>query len=135
MIFTEKVHRVYYEMYWASSSYPGHTCSKHPLPIDSVCHFALFSVGHCFVYTSIYCFWFGIFKLFLYQAASSQWFSSLELNDFLASRKREQERKARGNNMLASWKTGMDFFERRYNEFRCKNVDRSLSIIGIGKFQ
>jgi hypothetical protein len=27
------------------------------------------------------------------------------------------------------------FFERRYNEFRCKNVDRSLSIIGIGKFQ
>ena len=103
MIFTEKVHRVYYEMYWASSSYPDHTCSKHPLPIDSVCHFALFSVGHCFVYTSIYCFWFGIFKLFLYQAASSQWFSSLELNDFLASRKREQERKARGNNILASW--------------------------------
>ena len=135
MIFTVKVHRVYYEMYWESSSYPGHTCSKHPLPIDSVCHFALFSVGHCFVSTSIYCFWFGIFKLFLYQAASSQWFSSLELNDFLASRKREQERKARGNNILASWKTGMDFFERRYNEFRCKNVDRSLSIIEIGKFQ
>jgi hypothetical protein len=27
----------------------------------------------------------------------------LELNDFLASRKREQERKARGNNILASW--------------------------------
>jgi hypothetical protein len=43
MIFTEKVHIVYYEIYWASSSYPGHTCSKHPLPIDSVCHFALFS--------------------------------------------------------------------------------------------
>jgi hypothetical protein len=30
----------------------------------------LVSVGHCFVSTSIYCFWFGIFKLFLYQAAS-----------------------------------------------------------------
>jgi hypothetical protein len=88
MIFTEKVHRVYYEMYWASSSYPGHTCSTHPLPIDSVCHFALFSVGHCFVSTSIYCFWFGIFKLFLYQADLSQWFSSLELNDFLAFSRR-----------------------------------------------
>jgi hypothetical protein len=25
--------------------------------------------------------------------------------------------------------------KRRYNELRCKNVDRSLSIIGIGKFQ
>jgi predicted MPP superfamily phosphohydrolase len=24
---------------------------------------------------------------------------------------------------------------RRYNKLRCKNVDRSLSIIGIGKFQ
>jgi hypothetical protein len=39
-----------------------------------------FIVGHCFVSSSIYCFWFGIFKLFLCQADLSQCFSSLELN-------------------------------------------------------